>query len=223
MEFEWYVIAKYYPLLVSGLIVTIKFTLIALVTSVIFGLLIAVLRALNIPVLRKVLDGYVVVFRETPLLVQLYFVYYALPEIGVVLSAASSGILAVTLNEGAFIAEIVRGGILGIHKGQNEAATALALTKIQTLRHIIFPQAIRNVIPSLVGHSSYILKDTALLSVVAVEELTNSASYINDLALSPLTTFGSAAVLYVIFFWIFQFAGNAIENMLSMEAQTKWT
>ncbi len=222
MTFEWYVVARYYPLLLKGLLLTIKFASISVVTALLFGLLIAVLQSLRVPVLARLLDWYVVFFRETPLLVQLYFIYYALPSLGILLSAGLSGVLAITLNEGAFIAEIIRGGIQGVDSGQPEAARALAMTRLQAMRLVIMPQALRNVIPSLVGQSSYVLKDTSLLSVIAIPELLSQAGYINDKVLSPLTVFLAAAALYVLLFFILDTAGSVTEARLSIGEQKRW-
>ena len=157
MKFEWYIIAKYYPVLLQGLLTTVQYTLIAVVTSFCFGVIVSIIRTLKFPIISKLFDYYVVFFRETPLLVQLYFIFFGLPTMGVILSAEISAILAITLNEGAFISEIIRGGVESISKGQKDAAKALSLNNLQIIRYIILPQALLNVIPSLVGHSSYII------------------------------------------------------------------
>lgn len=212
MKFEWHIILKYYPVLLQGLLVSVKYTFMAISTSFCFGLIVSAIRALKFPVISKLFDYYVVFFRETPLLVQLYVIFFGLPQIGIIFSAPISGILAITLNEGAFISEIIRGGIQAIPKGQKEASKALALNDLQTMRYITFPQALWNVIPSLIGHSSYILKDTALLSLIAIEELMSAANYINASVVSPLTVYFSAAVLYYVFFLLFNRIGISIEN-----------
>jgi len=212
MKFEWYIIAKYYPVLLQGLLVTVQYTLVASVTSFCFGLIVSIIRAFKFPIISKLFDYYVIFFRETPLLVQLYIIFFGLPQIGIIFSAAISGILAITLNEAAFISEIIRGGIEAIPKGQKEASRALALNGLQIMRYITLPQALWNVIPSLVGHSSYILKDTALLSLIAIEELMGAADLINASTVSPLTTYFSAAVLYYVFFLLFNVIGMNIEN-----------
>lgn len=212
MKFEWYIIAKYYPVLLQGLLITVQYTLVTLVTSFCFGLIVSIVRAFKFPTISKLFDYYVVFFRETPLLVQLYIIFFGLPQIGIIFSAPVSGILAITLNEAAFISEIIRGGIEAIPKGQKEASKALALNDLQIIRYITFPQALWNVIPSLVGHSSYILKDTALLSLIAIEELMGAADSINASTVSPLTVYFSAATLYYVFFLLFNVIGMRIEN-----------
>jgi polar amino acid transport system permease protein len=223
MHFEFYVLVKYYPLLLKGLVVTVEYTLAGLVTSLGFGTGVAILRTFRVPVLDRLLVAYINVAREVPLLVQLYFIFFGLPSLGVTLTAPQAAILAITLNEGAFIAEIVRGGIQAVHRGQWEAARSLAMGPVACLRYIILPQAVRKVIPSLVGHSSYILKDTAVLTVIAIEEVTSMASEINDQTLSALTAFGSAAAIYVALFWLLQYGGTRLERALGVGGQVQWT
>ncbi len=222
MHFEFYVLAKYYPVLLKGTLVTIEYTLIGLVTSLIFGSIVAVLRSLKIPFLNPILVAYINVCREVPLLVQIYFVFFGLPSVGIVLSAPEAAVISITLNEGAFIAEIVRGGIQSIARGQWEAARSIAMNTLQTMWFVILPQAVRKVIPTLVGHSSYILKDTAILTVIAIEEVTSAAGYINDLTLSSLTAFGSAAVIYVLLFWFCQYAGSRLERVFAAGGAPRW-
>ena len=223
MHFEFHVLAKYYPVLLKGLVITIEYTLAGLLTSLVFGTFVAVLRTLKVPVLDKLLVAYINVCREVPLLVQIYFVFFGLPSIGVTLSAAQAAIISITLNEGAFVGEIVRGGIQSIPKGQWEAAGSIAMGRVQALRYVILPQALKKVIPLLVGHSSYILKDTAVLTVIAIDEVTSAAGYINDMTLSSLTAFGSAAAIYVGLFWFLQYSGGKLERMFASEGATKWT
>jgi len=219
MKFEWYIVVKYYPLLLHGFLITVEYTLVAMVTSFCFGLIVSIIRTLKFPIITKLFDYYVVFFRETPLLVQLYFIFFGLPTLGIILSVQISAILAITLNEGAFISEIIRGGIESISKGQKDAAKALSLNNLQIIRCIILPQALLNVIPSLVGHSSYIIKDTSLLSLIAIEDLMNVASHINDITFSPVTAYFSAAALYYLLFSIFNGVGMNIENSLKWKGR----
>jgi polar amino acid transport system permease protein len=223
MHFEFHVLAKYYPVLLKGLVVTIEYTLICLVTSLCFGTFIAILRTFRIRLLDFLLIAYINIGREVPLLVQLYFIFFGLPALGISLSTPVAAVLAITLNEGAFIAEIVRGGIQSISRGQWEAARSVSMNRVQAVRHIILPQALNKVIPSLVGHTSYILKDTAILTVIAVDEITSAAGYINDMTLSSLTAFGSAAAMYVALFWVLQHVGSRVERAFRYGEVLKWT
>jgi len=212
MKFEWYVIVKYYSFFLQGFLVSLEYVLISVVTSFCFGLAVSIIRTFKFPIISKLFDWYVVFFRETPLLIHLYIIFYGLPQIGIFFSAPISAILAITLNEGAFISEIIRGGIQAIPKGQEEASKTLALNDLQTMRYITFPQALWNVIPSLVGHSSYILKDTALLSLITIKELMFAADYVNAAICSPLTVYFLVAVIYYLFFLNFNIIGMCLEN-----------
>ena len=202
MGFHFYVIERYYPVILHGFAVTLLYTVISLLLCISWGILVGALRSQKLPVINEFLKGYTAFFRETPLLVQLFFIFYGLPHIGIFMSPSVSGVLAIVLNDGAFVAEIVRGGIQGVPQGQTEAAKSLAMSRVQTLRYIVLPQGIRSVLPALLGQGSYILKDTALLSLITIEELTGAADYINDLLFEPGTAYGSAAVLYIITFWL---------------------
>jgi ABC-type amino acid transport system permease subunit len=173
--------------------------------------------------LDAVLIAYINIGREVPLLVQLYFIFFGLPALGISLPTPVAAVVAITLNEGAFVAEIVRGGIQSISRGQWEAARAVSMSRVQAMRYIILPQALKKVIPSLVGHTSYILKDTAILTVIAVDEITSAAGYINDMTLSSLTAFGSAAAMYVVLFWVLQHLGARVERAFRYEGVLKWT
>ena len=120
--------------------------------------------------LRWVVKAYIEVIRGTPLLLQLIYVYYVLPEIGIRLDAFTAGVLALTLNYSAYISEVYRGGIQAIAKGQHDAAAALGMTRALAMRRIILPQAIRIVIPPLGNYFIGLFKDTALCSAVSIQE-----------------------------------------------------
>ena len=217
MSFHWYVVARYYPQLLGGLAVTIEYTAVSIVTSFLLGVLVASVISLRVRVVYRILEWYVTFFRETPLLVQLYFVYYALPEFGLTLPAGASAVLAITLCEGAFFTEIIRGGIQAVPRGQYDAVRALALSRFRGLRLIILPQALRSVMPSLVGQSSVVFKDTSLLSVVAITELTAATENLNAQLIDPMTTFLIAGALYVAVFWILNIFGSLLERRLRIE------
>ncbi len=223
MTFDWYIVATYYPLFLQGLAITLGFTAISIVTSFVLGVLVASLISLRIRFLHHILEWYVAFFRETPLLVQIYFVFYALPELGVTLSAPVAGILSITLCEGAFFAEIVRGGIQSLPQGQYDAARALALPRFRVLSLIVIPQALKKVIPSLVGQSSIVFKDTSLLSVIAIEELTGITQKINAELINPMTTFLTAGALYIAVFWILNAFWLLFERRMRKEGSEAWT
>lgn len=210
---------SYYPVLLSGLEVTLIYTVISLILSIALGVIIGTIRSQKIRYLDPLLKAYTTFFRETPLLVQLYFMFYGLPQLGVFLSAPITGVLAITLNDGAFIAEMVRGGVQGVSREQVEAAESLAMSRLQVLRYVVLPQALKSVLPAIIGQASYILKDTSLLTLIAIRELTGAAEYINNMVYEPGTAFLSASFLYIAVFWVI----NVCASQLKLARRTYGT
>src|SRR5882757_8099736 len=163
-------VANLGPLL-AGLLMTVELTLVVIVLSLVFALFVALGGMSQLAPLRWLVKGYIEAMRGTPLLLQLVYVYYVLPEIGIRLDSFSAGVIALSLNYSAYISEVYRGGILAIGHGQHDAAAALGMTRGLAMRRIILPQAIRIVIPSLGNYFISLFKDTALCSVVGVQEL----------------------------------------------------
>jgi aspartate/glutamate/glutamine transport system permease protein len=164
--------------LMEGFYVTLKVALISIILSFIIGGAIGTLRFAKIPVLSKVLAVFVESIRNLPLLLIILFTYLALPELGINLSITVSAIVALTIFESAMLAEIVRGGLTSIEKGQMEAARSSGLTYIQAMRTVILPQALRRMVPNLVSQFISLLKDTSLAVVIALPELLHNAKII---------------------------------------------
>ncbi|MGB5750176.1 MAG: amino acid ABC transporter permease [Desulfobacterales bacterium] len=180
-NWQWYRVPQYlyavtdgqflFGPLLDGLLVTFRITAISLVLAFIFGLIAALLRLSN-SLLGKILArGYVEVIRNTPLLVQLFFIYFVLSPIFDI-SAFTSAVFALSLFEGAYASEIFRAGIVSIHKGQWEAAFSIGLNSYQTYRLIVLPQAIRRILPPLTSQAVSLIKDSALVSTIAIYDLT---------------------------------------------------
>lgn len=164
--------------LMEGFYITLKVALISIILSFIIGGAIGTLRFAKIPVLSKVLAVLVESIRNLPLLLIILFTYLALPEMGINLSITVSAIVALTIFESAMLAEIVRGGLNSIEKGQMEAARTSGLTYIQALRFVVLPQALRRMVPNLVSQFISLLKDTSLAVVIALPELLHNARII---------------------------------------------
>lgn len=194
------VMAQAWPMLLRGLWITLQLGLVSILLGLILGLMLALLR-LYAPVwIAWPVRLYIDIFRSIPLLVLLIVIYYALPFVGVRLSAFASATAALSLVSGAYAAEIFRAGIQAIPKGQFEASAALGLGPVQTMRDVILPQAIRIVIPPLTNNSINVVKDTALASVVAMPDLLKQATQAQALAANPTPLIG-AAIIYVAFLW----------------------
>ncbi|MBA2872979.1 putative glutamine transport system permease protein [Anoxybacillus calidus] len=165
--------------LFEGFLVTLEVAFISIVLSFAIGIVIGVLRYARIPVVAQVLTVGVETIRNLPLLLIIFFTYFALPEVGLKLDKLYAAILALVIFESAMLSEIVRSGLNSIEKGQIEAARASGLTYIQTMWHVILPQALRRMVPPIVSQFIALLKDTSLAVVIALPELMNHAQIIN--------------------------------------------
>ncbi|WP_019243854.1 MULTISPECIES: amino acid ABC transporter permease [Bacillus] len=165
--------------LLEGLFVTLKIAVISIVLSFIIGGIIAIVRYAKVPVLSQVFAFIVEIIRNSPLLLIIFFTYFALPEIGINLGITLSAIAALTVFESAMLSEVIRSGLNSIEKGQIEAGRSSGLTYIQTLRLIVLPQALRRMVPPIVSQFISLLKDTSLAVVIALPELTHNAQIIN--------------------------------------------
>lgn len=194
--FNWQVLRGALPLLLEGLGVTVLLGAVSIVAGMVSGLLLALLRLYGIAPLRAAARIYIDVFRSIPLLVLLVLVYYALPFVGVRLSSFAAAATALSLVSCAYTAEIFRAGIEAIPKGQFEAAEAIGLGFLNTMRDVVLPQALRIVTPPLTSNCINVLKDTALASVVAMPDLLKQATQAQALAANPTPLIG-AALLYL--------------------------
>lgn len=197
-DFNTTVMLQYMPDILAGLKNTILISVISMCCAVIWGVAVALARLSGHRWLRRLVGIYVEFIRSTPLLVQIYFIYFGLPEFGILLPAFLVGVLALTLNSGAYAAEIIRTGIESISVTQYEAADSLAMTYYQKMRYVILPQAFRNIFPPLVGQGSYLVKDSALISVMGIIDLTKAASTIQATTFRPLEAFLPAMILYLV-------------------------
>jgi len=161
--------------LLAGLLITVELTFVVIILSLVFALFVALAGMSRITALRWLVKSYIEVIRGTPLLLQLIYVYYVLPEIGIRLNAFTAGVIALTINYSAYISEVYRGGIQAISRGQHDAAAALGMTHALSMRRIILPQAIRIIIPTLGNYFIGLFKDTALCSAVSIQELVFTA------------------------------------------------
>jgi His/Glu/Gln/Arg/opine family amino acid ABC transporter permease subunit len=182
--------------LLGGLLITVELTLVVITLSLVFALVVALAGMSRLAPLRWLVWAYIEVIRGTPLLLQLIYVYYVLPEIGIRLDAFTAGVLALTLNYTAYISEVYRSGIQAIAKGQHDAAAALGMTHALAMRRIILPQAIRIVVPALGNYFIGLFKDTALCSAVSIQELVFTAQVHAALNFQYFTLYTVVAAMY---------------------------
>ena len=176
MNFE--LMANSFPLLLAGAAITVEITAMSVTFGLLIGCMIGIARLCSIKPLRYFANVYVDFIRGTPLLVQIFLVYFALPNIiGSRVDPFVAAISACSINSGAYVAEIFRAGIQSIDKGQMEAGRSLGMTWAQTMRYIIMPQAFKRIIPPLGNEFIAMLKDSSLVSVIGFEELTRPADY----------------------------------------------
>ncbi|MBC8136433.1 MAG: ABC transporter permease subunit, partial [Fibrella sp.] len=186
------------PLLLKGAGLTLILTVCTLLVGTPAGLCIALARLSGIPPLRALATVYVELVRGTPLLMQIYVIYFVFPALGLSLPPFAAGLAALSFNSAAYVAEIFRAGIESIDSGQREAGQALGMTGAQTMRHIILPQTIRRVLPPLTNEAVALLKDSSLVSVVALSELMRVGKEIATTAGAPTTIYLAVAVLYLV-------------------------
>lgn len=223
------------PQMLEGLKITLKLFAVTLVLSLPFGLIISLVResvekraadnffikwVVKFPI-RLIINIYLWVFRGTPLLLQLFFFYFGLTYIklpngsSIVLSMFSAAVISFVLNYSAYFAEIFRGGIIGVNKGQYEASKALGLNGIQTMRYVVVPQMLRTVIPPIANETIVLVKDTALASSIALIDLLKAAQRAVNRDMN-VSAYFVAAVFYLAITLVLTFIFNRVEKRLSI-------
>lgn len=195
--FNWRFFTESLPLLLGGARLTVFFAITSQLIGFFLGLLLAMLKIQRMKALRWPAVIYIDLFRGTPLLMQIFLLYYALPYMGVNVDPYTAGIMALGLNVAAYDAEILRAGIESISKGQMEAARSLGMTYLQAMRYVVLPQTVRRVLPPITNDFIILLKDTALLSVIAIPELLRVAREFAG-RYANITSYMGAALIYLV-------------------------
>jgi polar amino acid transport system permease protein len=211
-------ILAWIPQLLDGARITVTLTLLAVSAGLVLSLFLALGKMSKRPILNKVCSAYVFFFRGTPLLMQLYVIYYGLPEISRALTINSrfaAAFIAFGLNSAAYCAEIIRAAIQSIDKGQFEASRALGLSYAQTMRLVIVPQSIRRLIPPVGNEFIMVLKDASLVSIIALSDITKVTRSISSSNASALV-YIPAMILYLIITAIFTFVFHKMEKKYSL-------
>ncbi|HKI55606.1 MAG TPA: ectoine/hydroxyectoine ABC transporter permease subunit EhuD [Trueperaceae bacterium] len=199
---DWAFAASIIPILLRGMIVTVEATVLGFLIALILGLIFALLRAVPLKIVSWPIAVIVEFLRDTPLLVQLYFLYFVLPNYGVVLPAFLTGAIALGLQYSAYTSEVYRAGLEAVPRGQWEASMALNMPMVLVYRDVVVPQAIPRVVPALGNYLVSIIKDTPILSAVTVLEMLNLATIIGDRTyryLVPLSEVGGLFLILTIF------------------------
>lgn len=197
MKLDFSIVIPYLPMFLKGTKVTIEASVMAILIGLVIGTIVGIGRVIPLKPINFIAWLYVYVIRGTPLLVQLFLIYFGLPSLGIELEAFPAGVIGLGINSGGYVAEIVRGGIEAVPKGQLEAAKVLGLSYFQTMWYIVLPQAIRNMLPALGNEFVTLVKQSALLSTLAITELTMVGQQVRSVTFASFEVFITVALIYL--------------------------
>jgi His/Glu/Gln/Arg/opine family amino acid ABC transporter permease subunit len=215
------IIWTYLPLFLGGALVTIQIVLTAIFFATALGYCLAIMRRSHLGALRWFAAVYIWVFRGLPLLLGLFFFYYALPQWGIQLDAFTAGVAAMTLNSAAFFSEIIRAGMAAVPRGQLEAAVAVGMDPIQVATRVTLPQTVRLMLPPYISNCVIMLKESAQVAVITVPDLMFEAQRAYNATYSPLETLGVAGLLYLGITSALMLVQSVVERRLRAHALIK--
>ncbi|MFX3673593.1 MAG: amino acid ABC transporter permease [Paenisporosarcina sp.] len=210
------VFMRTYPGFLEATLITLQITAVALVLGTLLGLIFALMKISRSKLLQTIANFYITIIRGTPLIVQIMFLYFGITSL-IVLSGFWAGAIALGIHNGAYIAEIFRGAIQGIDKGQREASSSLGMTRAQSMRRIIFPQALKRSIPPLGNQFIITLKDSSLVYIISVPELFAMANREAAQSFQSLETYLVVGVYYLVLVMIFTYLLKLYENKLNVD------
>ncbi len=209
-EFFLVLIPKYMPFLLEGALVTVQLALVSMAAGIFLGICVALGRLSTIRAVRWPLSIYVEVWRDVPLIVQLLVIYFTLPQIGLSLPAFAAGCLGLSLNIGAYLSEVFRAAIISVDPGQKDGGISIGMSRLLVYRRIILPQAFRVALPTMGGYFISLLKDTALVSYIAVNELLRNGTIIISNTFKSMEVYLMVAIVY----FILSFAASVLVTRL---------
>ncbi len=212
---NWSVIEKYLPLYEKATVLTLKIGWLGVLFSVAIGLAVSLIVHYRIPVLRQTAKIYIEIFRNTPLLIQLFFIYFGLPKIGVSFSPEFCGVLGLGLLGGSYMAETFRSGIEAVDKIQYETALSLGMSKAQVMFHIVLPQAITYSTPAFVANIIFLLKETSVFSAISLMDLMFTAKDLIGLYYKTAECLVMLVVFYLLILLPVSVIGSVVERRLS--------
>lgn len=218
-EFFFVLIPKHFPFLLEGAVVTLELSVLSMALGIILGLMIALGRLSGRRWLEWPLRAYVEVWRDIPLIVQLLVIYFTLPTIGIVLPGFWAGILGLSLNMGAYLSEVFRAAIQSIDPGQREAGLSIGMSRTMIYRRVILPQALRIAIPTVGGYFISLLKDSSLVSFIAVNELLRHGSILINNTFRSMEIYMMVAIIYFVMSFVASRAVMRIEHALTPKHQ----
>lgn len=204
------------PVLGAGAIMTIELTVLSIIIGTILGLILALMKISNNFIISRLSGLYIYIMRGTPLLLQLFAIYYGLPSLGIKLNPFPAAVIGMSLNSAAYVAEIIRGGIQSIDKGQMEASKALGMTYFQAMKRVILPQAYRRLIPPMGNEFIALLKDSSLVSTIAMVDLMRTALQMYSNSFKPVEVFTLAGLYYLLLTSVFTLIFGKMERRYSI-------
>ena len=205
------------PQLVQGLGLTLELAFVSLAIAMVLGVLAALAGLSKNPILNAINRVFVAIIRGTPLLVQAFFIYFGITgALGIRMSAFTAGVIALSLNAGGYLSEIFRGGIQAVDPGQYEAARSLGLSARQTMWRIILPQAVRICIPSIVNQWCITIKDTSIICVIGLAELTRMGQQVIARTYRSFEVWIMVGIMYFIVIWLLTVAARALEKKVAI-------
>jgi polar amino acid transport system permease protein len=211
---NWEFINKYLPLYQKAAILTVRLGVIGIVFALLVGLLCAAIQYYKIPVARQITAVYIEISRNTPLLVQLFFIYYGLPKIGIRLDAETCGIIGLAFLGGSYMAEAFRSGLEAVDKVQWEGATSLGFNNLQVMWYVILPQALSTSVPALVANVIFLLKETSVFSAISLMDLMFTAKDLIGLYYKTTESLFLLVVFYLIILLPVSLLGTLLERRL---------
>ncbi|MEZ7764606.1 amino acid ABC transporter permease [Gemella sp. 27098_8_92] len=206
---------KYYTTYIDATVTTLKVSLIALLIGLVLGIAICLAKISTIKILNILATIYVEIIRNTPILVQIMIIYFALPEVGISFTPFMSAIIALSINSGAYVSEIFRSGILAIDKGQMEAGRSLGLSYFQTMKFIILPQALKNSLPALGNEFISLVKESSIVYFVGVADIMFAANTVKNATYETFGPYLIAAAIYFIITSVLSFLVKRLEKKLA--------
>ncbi|WP_174732660.1 amino acid ABC transporter permease [Mesobacillus harenae] len=205
------------PYLLEGLKTTLYIFVIAIIAGFILGLILALMRLSPFKILNWIAKAFIDAVRGTPFIVQLFFIYFGLNSLSwVSFDNFTAGIITVAINAGAYFAEIIRAGIESIDKGQAEAARSLGLSSKQTMRYIVLPQAFRRMLPTITNQSIISLKDTSLLSIIGIADLTQQGEIQASATFEAFKIWLTVGIIYFIIIYLLSLLANFLERRFEL-------
>lgn len=205
------------PVLMQGLRMTLIISVSSILFAMVIGLVVSLMRLSGVKVLDLISKTYVDIIRGTPLIIQAFFLYFGVPDLlNIRIDNLTAGIIIMSLNAGAYMSEVFRGGILSVPYGQTEAARSLGLSNAKTMRKVIIPQAVKNMVPAFINQMIISLKDTSLLSVIGLGELTQRGQIVVAATYNSFEIYFIIGVMYFVMIKLISLLGDFVERKLKI-------